>query len=97
MRGNYAAKKCTFNGWIKWSGSQSIELAANQEIQDTKGTVHFSQLPAGTYELTVAAPGFATYTQTIEVNSKSYAVNLMTGFVEGYTYEEGDYQSGCVG
>ncbi|MFR3493773.1 MAG: hypothetical protein ACLTTJ_08170 [Blautia sp.] len=37
----------------------------------------------------MAAPGFTTYTQTIEVNNKSYAVNLMTGFVEGYTYEEG--------
>jgi hypothetical protein len=44
----------------------------------------------------VAAPGFATYTQTIEVNSKSYAVNLMTGFVEGYTYEEGAYHPGVL-
>ena len=65
-------KSVTFTVGLSGQESQSIELAANQEIQDTKGTVHFSQLPAGTYELTVAAPGFATYTQTIEVNSKSY-------------------------
>ncbi|MFQ9587738.1 MAG: M60 family metallopeptidase [Mediterraneibacter gnavus] len=89
-------KSVTFTVGLSGQESQSIELAANQEIQDTKGTVHFSQLPAGTYELTVAAPGFATYTQTIEVNSKSYAVNLMTGFVEGYTYEEGDYHPGVL-
>lgn len=89
-------KSVTFTVGLSGQESQSIELAANQEIQDTKGTVHFSQLPAGTYELTVAAPGFATYTQTIEVNSKSYAVNLMTGFVEGYTYEEGDYHPGAL-
>ena len=61
-------KSVTFTVGLSGQESQSIELAANQEIQDTKGTVHFSQLPAGTYELTVAAPGFATYTQTIEVN-----------------------------
>lgn len=89
-------KSVTFTVGLSGQESQSIELAANQEIQGTKGTVHFSQLPAGTYELTVAAPGFATYTQTIEVNSKSYAVNLMTGFVEGYTYEEGDYHPGVL-
>lgn len=89
-------KSVTFTVGLSGQESQSIELAANQEIQDTKGTAHFSQLPAGTYELTVAAPGFATYTQTIEVNSKSYAVNLMTGFVEGYTYEEGDYHPGVL-
>lgn len=89
-------KSVTFTVGLSGQESQSIELAANQEIQDTKGTVHFSQLPAGTYELTVAAPGFATYTQTIEVNSKSYAVNLMTGFVEGYTYEEGAYHPGVL-
>ena len=89
-------KSVTFTVGLSGQESQSIELAANQEIQDTKGTVHFSQLPAGTYELTVAAPRFATYTQTIEVNSKSYAVNLMTGFVEGYTYEEGDYHPGVL-
>lgn len=89
-------KSVTFTVGLSGQESQSIELAANQEIQDIKGAVHFSQLPAGTYELTVAAPGFATYTQTIEVNSKSYAVNLMTGFVEGYTYEEGAYHPGVL-
>ena len=43
----------------------------------------------------MAAPGFATYTQTIEVNSKSYAV-IDDRFVEGYTYEEGDYHPGVL-
>ena len=76
MRGNYAAKKCTFTVGLSGQESQSIELAANQEIQDTKGTVHFSQLPAGTYELTVAAPGFATYTQTIESEQQVVCCNL---------------------
>lgn len=89
-------KSVTFTVGLSGQESQSIELPANSEAADVQGNVQFTDLPAGTYELTVTAPGFAAYRQTLEVNNKSYTAKLMTGFVEGYTYEEGAYHPGVL-
>ena len=46
--------------------------------------VTFGQLETGTYVLTVAAPGFAVYSQEIMVDGWGYDVTLTTGMVGGF-------------
>ncbi len=59
------------------------------EAQSTKPSrTSFEKVADGAYVLTVKADGFATYTQNIQVEGRAYAVNLMTGFLAGITYEE---------
>lgn len=58
--------------------------------------VSFSQLAEGQYTLTVTAKGFATYTQTISVGNRAYAVNLMTGFLGGVNYAQGAMHPGVL-
>ncbi len=75
--------------------SKKIELkASDQETTDARAT--FTGLKSGKYTLTVTAPGFAKYTQDIQVDGWAYAVKLMTGFVEGYTYEKGSAHPGVL-
>ncbi len=61
-----------------------------------KAGVSFENLVAGSYTLTVSAPGFATYTQTVEVNDQAYFLQLTTGFVGNYTYEAGEVHPGVI-
>lgn len=56
----------------------------------------FSGLAEGQYTLTVTAKGFATYTQSIAVKNKAYAVNLMTGFLGGVNYAQGTMHPGVL-
>ncbi len=68
-----------------------VEAAGAQQQE-----VIFDKLAAGTYTLKVSAPGFATYTQNIEVAMRGYEVKLMTGFMAGITYEEGAPHPGVL-
>lgn len=83
---------------IELSGPTKV---SNQTISlDKEGSqtskVSFVQLSAGQYILKVTAPGFADYSQKIDVNQNGYSVKLMTGFVEGYSYEEGSLHPGVL-
>lgn len=73
--------------------SKTVSLGIeNSQVQK----VSFCDLEAGAYELRVTAPGFKTYSQTIDVNQNGYSVRLMTGFVEGYDYEAGSVHPGAL-
>lgn len=79
-------------------GSEIVDnqtILLESESSQTK-KVSFGNLAAGEYELKVAAPGFQTYSQIINVEQNGYSVKLMTGFVEGYTYEEGSVHPGVL-
>ncbi len=75
-----------------------IVLGADDAREGTgqKSRVSFSQLAEGQYTLRVTARGFATYTQTISVKDKAYAVNLMTGFLGGVNYAQGAMHPGVL-
>ena len=68
------------------TGTETITIGSDS-VEESR--IHFAELPDGEYVLTVSAPGFATYTQTILVEGKAYHVSLMTGFLGGIPYEAG--------
>lgn len=77
-------------------GEIVLEADDAQADDAREGRVSFSQLAEGQYTLTVTAKGFATYTQTVSVNNKAYAVNLMTGFLGGVNYARGTMHPGVL-
>ncbi len=64
--------------------------------QTEKAGVSFEDLAPGSYTLTVSAPGFAAYTQTVVVNDQAYFLQLTTGFVGNYTYGAGEVHPGVI-
>lgn len=58
--------------------------------------VNFTGLPVGNYRLTVTGPGFASYTQNIPVSQRGSRVQLTTGLLAGYPYEEGGLHPGVI-
>lgn len=79
-----------FNISLTGQDSKTVTLEANMEETKQQG-VSFENLSAGTYTLTVSAPGFAKYSQEITVENNAYFLKLMTGFVGGYDYENGSH------
>lgn len=69
-----------------------ISVSDNEEQKK----VCFDGLAEGSYTVTVTGAGFATYTQTILVEKSAYAIKLMTGFVQGNTYEAGAAHPGVL-
>lgn len=67
-----------------------------REAGARESRVSFSQLAEGEYTLTVKARGFATYSQTISVENRAYAVHLMTGFLGGVNYARGAMHPGVL-
>ncbi len=65
-------------------------------ISEGEGKVRFDSLPDGEYVLTVSAEGFATYTQSVRVAGKAYAIKLMTGFLKGIDYVKGIAHPGVL-
>lgn len=74
-----------FNVSLSSQADKSITLKADHSDVLREG-VTFENLAAGTYTLNVTAPGFASYTQQIEVANWAYTVKLTTGTVAGYDY-----------
>lgn len=79
--------------YVKLSGAEmqlkQIGLSKDQGGQyPDKAETSFTGIEPGTYTLEVTAPGFATYSQEIQVaGNQAYGIKLMTGFVSGYPYE----------
>lgn len=82
------AQPVTFAVSLAGQGEKTITLAADGEAQTGETAVSFPGLVPGDYVLKVAAPGFADYTQTVTVDRQGVSLRLMTGFVQGITYEE---------
>lgn len=89
-------KEVPFTVELTGQNSQTITLPSDKDSPAAKKTVSFDKLQEGTYTLKVTAPGFADYTQDIKVGGRAYAVTLLTGFVEGYTYEKGVFHPGAL-
>lgn len=65
--------------------SKTLTLKAGVQEVYHEG-VTFEQLSPGTYTLEINAPGFATYTQQINVEDWAYTVKLSTSMIAGYAY-----------
>lgn len=89
-------KELTLTVELTGQESKTITLPSDKDEPGAKRAVSFEKLQEGTYTLHVTAPGFADYTQEIEVRDRAYAVNLLTGFVAGYTYERGVFHPGAL-
>ncbi|MDE7364785.1 MAG: fibronectin type III domain-containing protein [Ruminococcus sp.] len=61
-----------------------------------EGKFSFENLADGEYTLTVTAPGFAVFSQSITVAQKMYSLKLTAGFCKGYTYEVGELHPGLL-
>lgn len=60
------------------------------------GSTCFEGVRPGTYELKLTAPGFAEFSQTIEVETQGCAVKLTTGFLGGVNYTQGAAHPGVL-
>lgn len=78
-------KETVFTVSLTGHEDKEIVLAEDAKEPAARGMVSYENLPAGTYALTVSAPGFAGYTQEITVDGWAYQVWLTTGFVSGYS------------
>ena len=76
--------------------TQTLTLAPSQGDTPAQSRASFSDLPNGTYTLTVSGQGFATYTQTIQVQDLLYSVQLYTDFLANYIYEEDSVHPGTL-
>ena len=76
--------------------TQSVTLPASEGSEPARREVRFRDLPQGQYTLTVQGSGFATYTQTLEVGTQLYSVQLYTGFLAGYTYTADSLHPGAL-
>lgn len=72
---------------------QTLTLTANSTEMSK---VSFGELESGDYTVTVSAPGFSTYSQTIAVDQQGYSLKLMTGFLAGVDYEQGQLHPGVL-
>lgn len=83
---------------VTLAGNGTGDKSAVISIGDTpeQKKVCFEGLAEGSYTLTVTGAGFAAYTQTISVEKSDCSVKLMTGFVQGITYEAGAAHPGVL-
>lgn len=89
-------KETVFTVSLTGYEDKEIVLAEDAKEPAARGMVSYENLPAGTYALTVSAPGFAGYTQEIKVDGWAYQVWLTTGFVSGFSYEEEQVHPGVL-
>lgn len=73
--------------------NQKVTLAADNTESDK---ISFTGLEIGNYTLKVTAPGFADYTQTIQVSQNGYAVKLLTGMRADCSYVAGEAHPGVL-
>ncbi len=76
-------------------GSKEQNLSLAEGVLGT-GSVRFEDVWPGTYELTLTAPGFATFSQEISVGAQGCAVKLTTGFLGGINYAQGAAHPGVL-
>ncbi len=89
-------RETIFTVSLTGQADKRIVLAEDAKEPAAKGTATYENLPAGTYVLTVSAPGFAGFTQEIQVDGWAYEVCLTTGFVGGYSYGQEQVHPGVL-
>ena len=76
--------------------SRTATVTIGGEVSESSKAT-FEKLQDGEYTLEVKAPGFATYSQSITVENKAYAIKLTTGFVGSMkNYEENSAHPGVL-
>lgn len=93
ISGMLLEKSVDFTVSLTGQNEKSVTLPGDEEAEQQTALqgVSFENLEPGEYTLTVSAPGFAKYTQEITVGNQAYFIKLMTGFVDGYDYENGPH------
>lgn len=93
ISGMVLEKSVDFTISLTGQNEKSVILPGDREAgqQEALQGVSFENLAPGNYTLTVSAPGFAKYTQELEVGNQAYFIKLMTGFVGGYDYKNGSH------
>ena len=74
---------------------QKISLPSS-DVAGQQASAVFSDLKPGKYTLTVKGDGFGLYSQDITVEDQVYTVNLLTGFLKGFSYEKGSSHPGVL-
>lgn len=90
-------KQSVFTVSLTGQPKQEITLEPDKGAnQPERKGVTFSGLAPGKYTLDVTAPGFARYSQDIQVTDQAYGIKLMTGFVSGYDFSAGKVHPGVI-
>ena len=77
-------------------GSQMTRTLTLRPDSLETGRVSFEGVAPGDYALTVTAPGFASFTQTVTVGQQGCAINLTTGFLGGVDYTQAKAHPGVL-
>ena len=77
-------------------GSQMTRTLTLRPDSLETGRVSFEGVAPGDYALTVTAPGFASFTQTVTVGQQGCAINLTTGFLGGVNYTQAKAHPGVL-
>ena len=77
-------------------GSQMTRTLTLRPDSLETGRVSFEGVAPGDYALTVTAPGFASFTQTVTVGQQGCAINLTTGFLGGVNYTQAAAHPGVL-
>lgn len=91
--GMFLEKSVELTVSLTGQNSKSVILPADNEAgqQAAQKGVSFENLEPGNYTLTVSGAGFAEYVQELEVGNQALFIKLITGFVDGYDYENGPH------
>lgn len=91
--GMFLEKSVELTVSLTGQNSKYVIMPSDKESgqQAAKKGVSFENLAPGNYTLTVSGAGFAEYTQELEVGNQALFIKLITGFVDGYDYENGPH------
>ncbi len=80
------AKDVSFTVSVSGEKEDSKQVTLKGNADDSMVQARFRDLPDGSYEVTVSAPGFATYTQSVTVQSGMLSeLTLYTAELRGYS------------
>ena len=97
--GNVLAMQNSVNFTVKLTDALGAEKTGRLELEGNQAgekRISFEGLQKGEYTLQVAGDGFVTYRQNLSVEDRASTVKLMTGYLEGISYEDGTAHPGVL-